>query len=37
MPYTLPAQIADQFKISLKTVYNYLSKYPSQIRIKKEF
>lgn len=37
MSYLLPPQIAEQYKTSLKTVYNYLSKYPSQIRIKKEF
>lgn len=37
MSYQLPKDIAEQFGVSLKTVYNYISKYPSKIRKKKEF
>lgn len=37
MPYELPNAIATKHSISLKTVYNYLSKYSSKIRTKKEF
>ena len=35
--YKLPKQLAKYHSISLKTVYNYLTKYPEKIRIKKEF
>lgn len=37
MEYALPKDLAYQFNLSQKTVYNYLSKYPDKIRTKKEF
>lgn len=33
---TIP-EVSELFGVSLKTVYNYLSKYPDKIRIRKEF
>lgn len=36
MTYLLPKEIAEKFETSLKTVYNYLSKYPDKIKVKKE-
>ncbi len=35
--YVLPKELSKQHSISLKTVYNYLSKHPDKIRTKKEF
>ena len=37
MEYQLPKDLSDQFSISLKTVYNYLKRYPEKIRTKTEF
>ena len=37
MEYALPSDLAKQFSISLKTVYNYLRKHSGKIRSKKEF
>lgn len=37
MEYVLPPQLSDTFSISLKTVYNYLSKYSDKIRTRKEY
>lgn len=37
MNFTTPPQLAKQFNTSLKTVYNYIAKYPDKIRTKKEF
>lgn len=37
MNFTTPPQLAKQFNTSLKTVYNYVTKYPDKIRTKKEF
>lgn len=36
MEYLLPKDISSKFWISLKTVYNYLTKYKDKIRIRKE-
>lgn len=36
MSYKSPKDIQQQLATSLKTIYNYLSKYPSEIRRKKE-
>lgn len=37
MDFVTPNEISLKFWTSLKTVYNYISKYKSKIRIKKEF
>jgi len=37
MPYKSPKDLQQQFWTSLKTIYNYLSRYPNKIRTKKEF
>jgi hypothetical protein len=37
MSYQVPADLAQKYGISLKTVYNYLSKYPQYIRSEKRF
>ena len=37
MEYALPPQLSKQFSISLKTVYNYLSKHSEKIRTRKEY
>jgi len=36
MEYLLPKEISSKFWVSLKTVYNYLTKYKDKIRIRKE-
>ncbi len=37
MNYLLPKDIHKSLNVSLKTIYNYLKKYPEKIRTKKEF
>ena len=37
MTFVLPPTLAQQFSISLKTVYNYINKHQDKIRTKKEF
>ena len=37
MEYVLPKALAKTHSISLKTVYNYLSKYPDRIKVRREF
>ena len=36
MPYSLPKDLSSTLNVSLKTVYNYLNKYPDQIRTRKQ-
>lgn len=37
MTYVLPKQIALKHNVSLKTIYNYISKYSDKIRISKQY
>lgn len=37
MEFVLPGELSNKLGVSLKTIYNHLSKHKSKIRIKKEF